>query len=369
MLGVRRTATQEEIKAAFRALARKEHPDVSIAPDAHSRFQEITEAYETLFDPGKRETYNTALTYTETIQRQREEAEAARTRSEFYRNNPPPSEPTKKPHEKEKASEQVSGGELLKLSAMISQGQFKSAEILADSILRKDNRQPLAYAAKADIARHRGDLRAAAKFYALAAQYDPQSVIYQNRQVEMLEAIESGRTARNQKDESKINPVPLGVGLFLIIVMWAYTIILKEPTLTSIPLLSKWTVGLIVMLALSGVTMGAVFSASDVIERFQASQKSALTKRSPAMTLGMISVLCFWLATALYVMVGAMQQSFSASLSRVIGGVAVLTIFFSLGMWKNGNDAALQTLVFAGNVIYAGTILGWTAADSLRKPA
>lgn len=362
---MRRTATQEEIKAAFRALARKEHPDVSSAPDAHSRFQEITEAYDTLFDPEKRETYNVALTYTETIQRQREEAEAARARSEFLRNNPPP-EPPKQA--KVKSAEPVSGGELLKLSAMISQGQFKSAEILADSILRKDNRQPLAYAAKADIARHRGDLRAAVKFYALAAQFDPHSTIYQTRQMEMLEAIESGRTARQAKEEDKINVVPFAVGLFLIIVMWTYTIIAKPEPLIPFPLINKWPVGLPVMLLLSGLTMGAVFSASDFVERFLTTQKSSLTKRSPALTLGMVSVICYWLAAALYVIVGATQQSFSTSLSRVMVGVGILTAFFSLGMWKHGTDAALQTLALGGNVLFAGTLFGWSTADSLRKP-
>ena len=58
ILGVKRNAGETEIKAAYRKLARKYHPDVNKAPDATERFKEATEAYEVLSDPKKRETYD-----------------------------------------------------------------------------------------------------------------------------------------------------------------------------------------------------------------------------------------------------------------------------------------------------------------------
>jgi molecular chaperone DnaJ len=58
VLGVPRTATEAEIKRAFRALAREVHPDVSEAPDAEQRFKEVVEAYEVLSDPERRATYD-----------------------------------------------------------------------------------------------------------------------------------------------------------------------------------------------------------------------------------------------------------------------------------------------------------------------
>ena len=58
VLGVGRSATPEEIKKAYRTLARQYHPDVSDAADAESRFKEINEAYEVLSDPEKRSTYD-----------------------------------------------------------------------------------------------------------------------------------------------------------------------------------------------------------------------------------------------------------------------------------------------------------------------
>ncbi len=58
LLGVERTATQDEIKRAYRKLARKYHPDVSKEADAEQRFKEVGEAYEVLKDPEKRAAYD-----------------------------------------------------------------------------------------------------------------------------------------------------------------------------------------------------------------------------------------------------------------------------------------------------------------------
>jgi curved DNA-binding protein len=57
-LGVERTASADEIKKAYRKLARKYHPDVSKEKNAKERFQEVSEAYETLKDPEKRSAYD-----------------------------------------------------------------------------------------------------------------------------------------------------------------------------------------------------------------------------------------------------------------------------------------------------------------------
>lgn len=59
ILGIQRGASDDEIKAAYRKLARQYHPDVNKAPDAAAKFNEVQQAYDTLSDAGKRKVYDT----------------------------------------------------------------------------------------------------------------------------------------------------------------------------------------------------------------------------------------------------------------------------------------------------------------------
>ena len=58
VLGISKGASDDEIKKAYRSLAKKYHPDVNKAPDAEAKFKEINEAYEVLSDPHKKATYD-----------------------------------------------------------------------------------------------------------------------------------------------------------------------------------------------------------------------------------------------------------------------------------------------------------------------
>ena len=58
IMGLEREATQDQIKRAYRKLARKYHPDVSKEKDAEASFKEVGEAYEVLKDPEKRAAYD-----------------------------------------------------------------------------------------------------------------------------------------------------------------------------------------------------------------------------------------------------------------------------------------------------------------------
>lgn len=58
VLGIQKGATEEEIKKAYRTLAKKYHPDISKEDDAEAKFKEVQEAYDTLGDAQKRSQYD-----------------------------------------------------------------------------------------------------------------------------------------------------------------------------------------------------------------------------------------------------------------------------------------------------------------------
>lgn len=60
-LEIDKEASDADIKKAYRSMSLKWHPDRNASPEAHSKFQEINEAYETLSDTGKRQQYNNEL--------------------------------------------------------------------------------------------------------------------------------------------------------------------------------------------------------------------------------------------------------------------------------------------------------------------
>lgn len=58
VLGVSKTATKDEIKSAYRKLAKTYHPDLNHSPDAPKKFEEVQEAYDVLYDDNKRKQYD-----------------------------------------------------------------------------------------------------------------------------------------------------------------------------------------------------------------------------------------------------------------------------------------------------------------------
>jgi molecular chaperone DnaJ len=58
VLGVNKNASKDEIKTAYRKLAKKYHPDLNHSPDAPKKFEEVQEAYDVLYDDNKRQQYD-----------------------------------------------------------------------------------------------------------------------------------------------------------------------------------------------------------------------------------------------------------------------------------------------------------------------
>jgi DnaJ-class molecular chaperone len=61
VLGVSKSATEQEIKSSYRRLALQYHPDKNPSPEAKSKFQDLTHAYSILIDPKKRYNYDNGI--------------------------------------------------------------------------------------------------------------------------------------------------------------------------------------------------------------------------------------------------------------------------------------------------------------------
>lgn len=88
IMGVSPTATEQEIKTAYRKLARKYHPDLNKEADAESRFKEMGEAYEILRDSTKRKEYDHYLKNREFHEHVQHASESPHHSYSYYGNSP-----------------------------------------------------------------------------------------------------------------------------------------------------------------------------------------------------------------------------------------------------------------------------------------
>ena len=84
VLGINRTASSNEIKSAYRRLARKFHPDVNSDPAAAAKFAQVNEAYHTLIDPERRKIYDRTGSASSAAHARRVNTAAARAARRAY---------------------------------------------------------------------------------------------------------------------------------------------------------------------------------------------------------------------------------------------------------------------------------------------
>jgi len=254
------------------------------------------------------------------------------------------------------------------MTTFLNKHRYMDAEKAARQILDIDPHFAMAYAVLADIARTKGDLEQAAKYYAFAAQFDARNPVYQRRHEEMLSAMMARYMAPSKMKSEQQAPFALGVGFLLVSFMAAYIVLGNEtPVFAEVKLVSSWTLGLVGMLLLSGISIGACLVSAGMLDTFGASRSSAVSRVSPSVALGLIAILNFWLSTVFYLLVGITQDAFNASTSRVMGACVAITLLFACAGWSHTAVMGIQTLIWGGNVVYTGALVGWFVSDSLRR--
>lgn len=345
-LGLKTGADGAAVRAAYRKLVLQHHPDRSKDPASAELLIKINAAYEVLGDAERKKTYDEVL----------------RLRAE--REKPTPKPNTPRPEAPRKSAIPVAA-ELTKLTTLLKKGRLGDAEAQALKIIDLEPTVAMPYAVLGDIYRQRGDLRLASKMYAYALQFDPRNDLYLQKSEEVAKVLNAAPDVRQKTDGGHVVAVLCGFGLCL--VACSYLVLSREkPLFPAFGPISTWTVGLIAMLLLGGVSLGASLSVGRMLDRFTAVTSSSTGALSPTVALATIAVINFWGMAVLYVILGASQSAFNLSATRLIGAVAGMLCAFAAAAGIMGQIDPVQVLLWGGNLAYLGAVCGWMATDSLR---
>lgn len=354
VLGIEWSATADEVRSAFRRIARSHHPDVSDSPASKDIFMTAKEAYEVLIDVERRRNYDQALAH------HREVEEGRRRNAQQY------TDKARRRVQQAKA-EAVNSADLLRLTMLLNTHRFREAEALARQILRLEPKSAQAYAALAESAKVRGDLDSAARYFAYAAQFAPDNRVFREKSIEAQEAL-GRREERASRGTNQNAPIALGAGVFVVLASSLYVVLASEPpAFPSIKPISAWPLSLLFMLIVAGLSIGVALSIGGALDVYDANRGSAVMRVAPATALGAVAVVNFWVAVAFYLLVGATQQAFNASMSRLIASVGAALVLLTLAAWQLSAEAATQTFIWGGNVMYVASAVGWFVADSLKR--
>ncbi len=355
VLGVAENSSPEDIRRAYRRLVMKLHPDRSGDTRTTDRFVRVTQAYEVLSDPVRRNNYDIVL------RMKREQASRASTDSSRRQ------EPTKTRVSTTRTSDAPDiSARIAEAAGLLAQGKFDRASAVAMSVLRMNPRTAMAHAILGDVARARQDLRTALEKYALAIQHDPQNQTFQRRYESLFQQLGEvdrfGTVTQIRGPSVALWGVAVLSGL-----MMSYVAIAREQPMSSGPqFIQTWTVGLIVMMFVNGVAIGATMSLTTIFDRWETIARGSTGRLSTASVLSVVGLLNFWLAGFLYVLFGLAQRSFTYSMSRAFFVVAVLTASYSVMSALSPFISWDQTALWGGNILLLGTICGWAVADAFR---
>lgn len=353
ILGLQPGADSSAIKVAFRKLAREFHPDRNPSQEAANRFLEIKEAYEVLSDPDRREVYDRYR-----IPRRESAATQGRTQPKGQGAH---NEVDQAKQEFFKHRRQIE--EMLRLARA---GRWGDASELARQIVSHKN-EAVAYAVLGDAARIEGDFEEAAKQYAFALQFDQTNEDYQRLHIAMLDALKRKKPGL-ARDPGEKNPAAFMVGLVVVGATIFYSSLSREPaTFEPLGFVSTWGTSHVLMLAIAGLALGASLAASDLLDHFDLGGGAAGYRVHPGVMAAFLCLINFWLATGLYLLVGFSQRSFNTSVTRLIGFTGTTVLLFAWGRWSHGSEAAIQTALWGGGIIYLSSLFGWFAADAIRR--
>jgi hypothetical protein len=193
--------------------------------------------------------------------------------------------------------------------------------------------------------------------------------VYQRRYEQLLSssAVKLSGSHARLIQQRKHATLPAFAGGFALVSAAYVGLSSERSVLEPISMVSSWTLGLIVLLFLSGVVAGASLSLGNLLDRFEMATTTSTGRLGPAVALALIAIANFWCAAMVYCMIGVAQRGFNYSTTRVVAAVASIVVILSFGAAIGGPVVPLQVLAWGGNLTYLGALVGWMVADSFRS--
>lgn len=346
VLGVKPGATASEIKAAHRRLVMRHHPDRATSEASLDIFLEVQAAYEVIGDPDRRTEYDNTLN--RSLRHREEDERRATERAQTRKAATPPTETSKS---RSVGADVPVAAEIMRLSRIFSQGRQAEAIDLARQIIERDPRQPLPYAVLADIARGRGDLNQASKWYAYAVQFDPKNEAYQKRYEELLLGSQVVSTKVGERMYAPATSTSaLAAAIVLSIGLATLTMFVKGPE--SLPVNG-------ILAFCSGTFLGGALAIGCWIDRL------SVTLRSYGFVV-MVAGLNLGLGLVFYLLYGLVTKSFNRSFSGWLGAMIPGWILFALLGLAGGSLPQALVLTVIPCALAIGGLCGWAIGDALR---
>lgn len=393
VLGLPETASLEEIKKQYRALARTHHPDVNSGPHAALQFSAIAEAYRVLNDSESRRVYDAERTL-----RQRQ----TNFKSAGAVNHPAGPRPASSPSPQQSATTATQESDRLLQQAQIafSRNRMAEARTLAEQALHYNKKNAAAWEVMGDVSRNQERNTDALRHYTMASQHDPRRASVQQK-IERIARQPVGPqssaggytpntpirqrppqyaarpraplTANMPPDKRSLTLVLVGFfgyfGTFLILIFAGLTLDKSSASTHVLPIVTSWSWPYVSCMALAGALLGATMTITGAIRRIEDDLILSGTTGPHAPPFGILVVvvglLFFWVAALMHLGVSLFQEALTASRLRLYGAVALLTCFFAISWTAPWGTS--QTLLWGGNVIFISFVIGWLLGDFFRQ--
>lgn len=370
ILGVPRTATQEQIKKRYRQLVRRYHPDV--AEDkvtARLAFLQINEAYKTLTNADRRVIYDAEMDRQIAGATPRA-AQARRPASTAYSRRPPA------PGQRRttRAQERPAVDRLLRdAEVAFMRGQLSAAMDFARAVINLDARNARAHVILGDVYRMQGRADEAVSMYTVALQLDP-------RNADAMEKLDKAMRRSRKAQSSAASPerkqvFKTGVGLisgslgtFLLLTL-AWSPGEPIPWLKEhLPFIGTWSAMLITTFIGMGVLTGFLLSMTESLRALDDELvfQTVSSGRHMSYPIGLILVLVnlfnFYAAVGIYTLVGIMQDAISGSVMKAFVAtaclLAIIGVLYPLG--------SREVLIWGGNLVFPALLIGWAVGDAIK---